>query len=76
MVQTIALTDTMVKGKIHNIMQIALAIFVISALAFRSLTAGVIVLAPLAMAVLAVFGVMGACGYNAAREILRDIRRR
>ena len=59
-VQTIALTDTMVQGKIRNIVQIALAIFVVSALAFRSLTAGVIVLLPLAMAVLAVFGVMGA----------------
>ncbi|XZG70410.1 outer membrane lipoprotein-sorting protein [Chitinibacteraceae bacterium HSL-7] len=58
--QTIALTDTMVDGKIRNIIQIALAIFVISALAFRSLTAGLIVLMPLAMAVLAVFGVMGA----------------
>lgn len=61
-VQTIALTDTMVRGKIMNIVQIALAIFVISALAFRSLTAGVIVLMPLAMAVLAVFGVMGTFG--------------
>lgn len=61
-VQTIALTDTMVKGKILNIIQIALAIFVISALAFRSLLAGFIVLLPLAMAVLAVFGVMGALG--------------
>ncbi len=58
--QTIALTDTMVKGKVLNIVQIALAIFVVSALAFRSLTAGAIVLLPLAMAVLAVFGVMGA----------------
>ena len=58
--QTIALTDTMVKGKLQNIVQIALAIFVISALAFRSLTAGFIVLAPLGMAVLAIFGVMGA----------------
>ncbi len=60
--QTIALTDTMVKGKVLNIVQIALAIFVVSALAFRSLTAGVIVLLPLAMAVLSVFGVMGAFG--------------
>ena len=59
--QTIALTDTMVQGKILNIVQIAVAIFAVSALAFRSLTAGVIVLMPLAMAVLAVFGVMGAC---------------
>lgn len=61
-VQTIALTDTMVSGKIRNIVQIALAIFVISAIAFRSLAAGLIVLMPLAMAVLAVFGVMGGFG--------------
>jgi predicted RND superfamily exporter protein len=60
--QTIALTDTMVHGKLRNIAQIALAIFVISALAFRSLVAGAIVLMPLGMAVLAVFGVMGAFG--------------
>lgn len=60
--QTIALTDTMVKGKVLNIVQIALAIFVVSALAFRSLTAGFIVLLPLGMAVLSVFGVMGAFG--------------
>lgn len=60
--QTIALTDTMVHGKILNMVQIALAIFVVSALAFRSLTAGVLVLLPLAMAVMSVFGVMGAFG--------------
>lgn len=60
--QTIALTDTMVHGKIMNIIQICLAIFVISALAFRSLLAGVIVLTPLLLAVCAVFGVMGLAG--------------
>ena len=60
--QTIALTDTMVQGKILNIVQIGLAIFVVSALAFRSLTAGVLVLLPLIMAVVSVFGVMGAFG--------------
>jgi len=60
--QTIALSDTLIKGKILNIGQIALAVFVISALAFRSLLAGVIVLTPLALAVLAVFGLMGATG--------------
>jgi predicted RND superfamily exporter protein len=58
--QTIALTDTMVGSKLLNIVQVSLAIFGISALVFRSLTAGVIVLAPLSVAVLAVFGVMGA----------------
>lgn len=60
--QTIALTDTMVRGKLLNIVQIGLAVLVISALAFRSLAAGLMVLAPLAFAVLAVFGVMGAFG--------------
>lgn len=58
--QTIALSDTLIKGKLLNIAQIAFAVFAISALAFRSATAGLIVLAPLAMAVLAVFGAMGA----------------
>lgn len=62
LIQTIVLTDTMVKGKVLNIVQLSVAIFTISALAFGSLLAGVIVLMPLAMAVLAVFGVMGALG--------------
>jgi hypothetical protein len=60
--QTIGLTETMVEGKLRNIIQIALAIFVVSALAFRSVVAGGIVLTPLAMAVAAVFGVMGLAG--------------
>ena len=60
--QTIALSDTLIQGKIQNIMQIALAVFVISTLAFRSYVAGFIVLMPLVMAVLAVFGVMGTFG--------------
>lgn len=58
--QTMALSDTLIAGKMRNIVQIALAVFVISALAFRSYIAGLIVLMPLVMAVLAVFGVMGA----------------
>ena len=60
--QTIALTDTMVHGKIMNIIQICLVIFAVSAIAFRSLLAGVIVLTPLLLAVCAVFGVMGLAG--------------
>lgn len=60
--QTIALTDTMVHGKLLNIAQIGLAVLVISSLAFRSLLAGVMVLIPLLMAVAAVFGVMGVAG--------------
>lgn len=60
--QTMALTEVMVHGKIRNIVQICLAIFVISALVFRSLLAGVIVLMPLLLSVCAVFGVMGLTG--------------
>ncbi|PVZ16368.1 MULTISPECIES: outer membrane lipoprotein-sorting protein [unclassified Pseudomonas] len=57
--QTVALTETLVQGKLRNILQVALAIFVISALVFRSPFAGLIVLTPLALAVVAVFGTMG-----------------
>ncbi|MFJ4052123.1 outer membrane lipoprotein-sorting protein [Pseudomonas sp. NPDC089743] len=60
--QTVALTETLVNGKLRNIVQIALAIFVISALVFRSVFAGFIVLTPLALSVIAVFGVMGLFG--------------
>lgn len=60
--QTIALTDTMVRGKLLNILQISAAVFIVSALAFRSFVAGLLVLLPLAVAVLAVFGAMGALG--------------
>lgn len=60
--QWVALSETMIQSKILNIVQIALAIFVISALVFRSFSAGVIVLLPVSLAVLAVFGVMGASG--------------
>lgn len=61
MVKVVALTNTMVHGKIINIVQIALAILMVSALLFRSAKAGFIVLAPLVMAVMVVFGVMGLC---------------
>lgn len=60
--QTIALTDTMVQGKLLNILQISLAVFIISALAFRSVVAGLLVLIPLGLSVVAIFGVMGASG--------------
>src|SRR5262249_26108663 len=60
--QTIAVTDAMVKGKLQNIVQICAAIFIISALVFRSVTAGAIVLTPLLVAVLAIFGAMGWIG--------------
>ncbi|MFN7835458.1 MAG: outer membrane lipoprotein-sorting protein [Burkholderiaceae bacterium] len=57
--QTIALTETMVNGKLLNIAVVAGAILVVSSLLFGSLAAGLIVLLPLALAVLSVFGVMG-----------------
>ncbi len=57
--QTIALTETMVHGKLMNILQISFAVFFISALVFRSLSAGLIVLTPLLFSILAIFGVMG-----------------
>lgn len=60
--QTIALTDIMIESKLLNIAQIAFAIFLISALVFRSLLAGAIVLVPTSVAVLAMFAVMGVTG--------------
>ncbi|WP_434771924.1 outer membrane lipoprotein-sorting protein [Pseudomonas entomophila] len=60
--QTVALTETLVNGKLRNIVQVGLAIFLISALVFRSAFAGLIVLTPLALSVVAVFGVMGLFG--------------
>jgi len=60
--QGAALNEAMVHGKILNIAQIAAVVFVISSLVFRSLLAGLMVLLPLVMAVIANFGVMGYTG--------------
>ncbi len=57
--ETAALTETIVREKLLNIAQISAVILVITSLVFRSLTAGILVLVPLALAVLANFGVMG-----------------
>jgi hydrophobe/amphiphile efflux-3 (HAE3) family protein len=57
-----ALADVIVHDKVLNILQIAAVIFLISALVFRSLWAGLMVLAPLVLTVLANFGVMGFTG--------------
>ena len=57
--QGAALNEVMVNGKILNIVQIAAVVFIVSALVFRSLLAGLLVLFPLLMAVIANFGVMG-----------------
>jgi predicted RND superfamily exporter protein/outer membrane lipoprotein-sorting protein len=60
--QSAALNEAMVHDKILNIAQIAAVVLVISSLVFRSLVAGLLVLAPLLVAVLANFGVMGWSG--------------
>lgn len=60
--QQAALNEVMVYSKILNIVQIAAVIVLITSLVFRSLLAGLFVLVPLALAVLANFGVMGFTG--------------
>lgn len=60
--QDAALNDAMVKGKIMNIVQIAAVVLLISSLIFRSLVAGLLVLLPLMLAVIANFGLMGWSG--------------
>ncbi|NJM31872.1 MAG: MMPL family transporter [Limnobacter sp.] len=60
--QSAALSEVMVRGKLLNIAQIAAVVFVVSALLFRSLVAGALVLLPLLVAVIANFGLMGISG--------------
>ncbi len=59
---TVALNDTIVDGKLRNILQIALITFLISCVVLRSLLGGLLVLVPLAAAVLINFGIMGTFG--------------
>ncbi|UXY15887.1 outer membrane lipoprotein-sorting protein [Chitiniphilus purpureus] len=60
--QTLAVTDVMVHSKLLNIVQILAVIFAVSAIAFRSLVAGALVLAPLLVVLALVFGAMGYFG--------------
>jgi len=60
--QGAALNEVMVYGKILNILQITVVVFIISSLIFRSFVAGMLVLLPLLVAVLANFGLMGWSG--------------
>jgi len=60
--ETAALTETIVHEKLLNIVQISAVILLVTSLVFGSLIAGVLVLVPLALAVLANFGVMGLLG--------------
>ncbi len=57
-----ALSEVMVHGKVLNIVQIAGVVFLIACLVFRSLVAGLLVLLPLLVAVLANFGLIGWTG--------------
>jgi len=57
-VQT-ALNEVIVREKLLNVAQIAVLIFILSAVALRSLAAGALVLLPLTLAVLVTLGVMG-----------------
>ncbi len=57
-----ALTEVMVHGKILNMMQIAAIIIVVAGLVMRSFVAGLLIAAPLAMAVLTNLGMMGFFG--------------
>ncbi|MCC7201488.1 MAG: MMPL family transporter [Nitrospirae bacterium] len=57
-----ALNQTMVAGKIWNILQIAGIVFVITSIVLRSPVGGILVLLPLGIAVLTNFGVLGLFG--------------
>lgn len=59
---TAALTDTMVHGKILNMLQIGAIILVVSGFVLRSLLGGLLVATPLAVAVLVNLGAMGFAG--------------
>ncbi len=60
--QSAALSEVMVRGKLLNILQIATVVFIISAILFRSMVGGFLVLLPLLVAVLFNFGLMGWSG--------------
>lgn len=57
-----AMNEVMVSGKLQNIAQIFLAVFLVSAVMFRSLKLGLLILVPLTATLAAVFGIMGALG--------------
>lgn len=60
--QSAALSEVMVHGKLMNIVQIGVVVFLISAIVFRSIIGGFLVLLPLLVAVVANFAVMGWSG--------------
>ena len=60
--QASANNETVVREKLENMLQVSAVIFALSALVFRSFAAGLLVLAPLACAVLVNLGIMGWLG--------------
>lgn len=58
----VALNEIMIREKVLNILQIMTAVFLVSALVFRSVIAGLLILVPLVAAVFVNFGVMGLLG--------------
>lgn len=62
MAQGAALNDVMVRGKLLNIGVIVASIYLISSFVLRSALAGIFVLVPLVLAVIANFGIMGWSG--------------
>ena len=60
--QTVASNESLVATKTANILQIAIIVFVLSSLAFRSLVGGLLVVVPLAAIVLMNLGLMGWLG--------------
>ena len=60
--QSAAIAEVIVRDKILNIAQIAAVVFVVSALVFRSLLAGALVITPLLLSVLVNMGIMGFSG--------------
>lgn len=57
--QMIALNDVIVKDKFRNMAQMALVVFVLGAIVFRSLVGGLFVVTPLFAVMIANFGLMG-----------------
>lgn len=57
-----ALTETLVTGKIENIVQMTVLTLAVASILFRSVVAGLLVIVPLVMAVAINFGLMGALG--------------
>lgn len=60
--QTIAINDSVTQEKVANILQVALVMFVLSALLFRSIVAGLFILIPLVLVVIVNAGLMGWLG--------------